>query len=1154
MKKAKALLSLLLVAAMLCSMLTPAFAAAPEPVSTSAVEEAVTDTEAVSKEAPQDVLPDATIEPTTEDASKPEDVIPAELIQPTESSVPSETASEETPADEELTTETPTAEEPSAEEPTPSTEGVAKIGDTTYATLDEAVKAAENGAVIEVLADCTTDGLNLSKDLTIRAAADLSAKPTITFVKDGIALWAKSLTFEGCNIEMSHIGSTPYAEWRWMAICGQAGSALNLIDTTMSMDGQDLPSNTHAIYADNGMKLFMDHSKLSITHYPQDALEWNGGKFDYNVEMIDSTYLSDHNRSGFTGSFNVKATRSMIDVINSTGNGSNGSNFHFIDSDVNFSDNGSHGLSAGALTVENSNISAYHNGLCGIAVSAAGDLLVDGTSTLTIARNCYKTWTASSALRMYGGKRKALIQSGAKVIIHDNEASGMETYRPTVIEDGVSLTIVNNRILRNDSNGTDGMGGGIYTYRTLTLPSDAVIYNNHALTCGDDIYCNPEEGQITFGKVGTDWALDGAPDCEHAIDGWYDDSVGARWSAHKKPVHTEVFHEDEFVETTGLATVKGELCLKAAHKVSALPPVNPDQPDAPSWEVSKSKSATALDDNFESRVTLSLPSAEQELVSDVVLVVDYSSCQNKTIQETQALLEQLMQQAERTGAKINIGTVLCRGAIRTYPESTNYALAPLNEESVNGITQMLRSSFFLSRGSNLSSGLLAGEKMLDQDTTTDNNRKYLIAISDGITFLWDDDTTAEPESLCANFSNADLPNRAMWAGPDAWDVAHGAHFVPENWNTHFDLNKINATKQDKAVTYPKYSLHRPAVNPDDPFVRPADLEQYASSVDVALYQAMTAYQRIESKYHAFSVCRAEQKDADNFPYGPSFMKFLAHGEEVTFDQIQNDICYLLDAGSTVEDVIGYGKDNKGNDYNMDFVADASKLNLTVGETALTAEAVEIEPDAFFTEHKFETARFGFGKNENDSYDYVVHYYANGKDGHSDECFVWDINVPVSNFAPVQLTYSVKLTNPQTVEGTYGEYDQFGTNHKDALYTNESATLFPVDSNGQAGVPELFEKPTVSYTVAAAPTPTPVDPTPTPVDPTPVDPTPAPTPDVKPEPTPAPAPTAAPTAAPQHNSGNGANTGDTTNMNLWFSLMTLCAMGAAGAWVISKKSR
>ena len=73
---------------------------------------------------------------------------------------------------------------------------VAKIGNTTYGKLDEAVAEAADGDTIELLQDATTEGLNLSKDLTIQAAAGLVQKPTVTFTEDGIALWGKALTFK----------------------------------------------------------------------------------------------------------------------------------------------------------------------------------------------------------------------------------------------------------------------------------------------------------------------------------------------------------------------------------------------------------------------------------------------------------------------------------------------------------------------------------------------------------------------------------------------------------------------------------------------------------------------------------------------------------------------------------------------------------------------------------------------------------------------------------------------------------------------------------------------------------------------------------------------------------------------------------------------
>lgn len=94
-------------------------------------------------------------------------------------------------------------------------------------------------------------------------------------------------------------------------------------------------------------------------------------------------------------------------------------------------------------------------------------------------------------------------------------------------------------------------------------------------------------------------------------------------------------------------------------------------------------------------------------------------------------------------------------------------------------------------------------------------------------------------------------------------------------------------------------------------------------------------------------------------------------------------------------------------------------------------------------------------------------------------FTWYIEEPVSNFAPVQLTYTVKLINPKTADGTYGKYDRDGSQHYEGLYTNQEAVLYPVDSRGNEYRSEEFAKPTVSYVVEhGTPEPGP-DPTPTP---------------------------------------------------------------------------
>lgn len=217
---------------------------------------------------------------------------------------------------------------------------VAQIGEDKYATLDEAIEAAEDGATITLLANCETAGLNLDKNLTI--AGSTEKKFTVTFNDKGIALWGKALTFKDCAVSMTGIGSTPYtAEWNWVAICASKDASLTLENATMTMDGTGA-GDAHAIYFCSNNRLNLTDSKLTIRNYAQDALEWDGGDGGYNVNLTNSTFVSDHNRSGFTGNFYATFDHSTVKVVNSTGNGSNGTYYTVKNgSEVLFDGNGS---------------------------------------------------------------------------------------------------------------------------------------------------------------------------------------------------------------------------------------------------------------------------------------------------------------------------------------------------------------------------------------------------------------------------------------------------------------------------------------------------------------------------------------------------------------------------------------------------------------------------------------------------------------------------------------------------------------------------------------------------------------------------------------------------------------------------------------------
>ena len=444
---------------------------------------------------------------------------------------------------------------------------VAKIGEQSYATLDEAIAAAKSGDTIVLVANATTQGISMRGDLTINGAGN-----AITFEKDGIAIFGHALTFKDAIVSMMGIGSTPYAEWKWMAICASKDGSLTLDNTAMNLDGTGTASGTHAIYFTSNNKLNVTNgSTLVVSNYPQDALEWDGGDGGYNLNVTGgSKVVLDHNRSGIAGTFFVKVDASELTVINNRGNGSNGSHFDIANgSEVSFKDNGSHGLSAGKLFVKGSTVTCTGNGMYGITVG--NSLNVDGTSTLKANGNKAKASASSGGgLRITKNARENFIAKGAVVEINNNGGNGLENYADLFIEDGVDLSILQNY--------EKGNGGGIYNGATgsLTLPSGAKIYNNTAAKAGDDIF---SLGKIVVPATGK-WILDQNHDGvgDHSITGWFEDGLGSdnpqRWQAHAED------EDANYMIGIEEGSFETPLALKAAHGVE-VDPGEGDEPAAP---------------------------------------------------------------------------------------------------------------------------------------------------------------------------------------------------------------------------------------------------------------------------------------------------------------------------------------------------------------------------------------------------------------------------------------------------------------------------------------------------------------------------------------------------------------------------------------------
>lgn len=457
-----------------------------------------------------------------------------------------------------------------------------------------------------------------------------------------------------------------------------------------------------------------------------------------------------------------------------------------------------------------------------------------------------------------------------------------------------------------------------------------------------------------------------------------------------------------------------------------------DPPEPPTWDHSKNKEATPLDSNYNSTVTLSLPSAQEELVSDVVFVLDKST--SNTV-ETQALdmLKDLQKKAEEDGATVKVGVVI-------FNKETHVTewkdLVTEYDDIEAAITQKISS------GTNTHAGLLAAQKMLVADTDVEDSRKHVIFVSDGITYMFDEPAQAINSQQATNGENQ------IMAGPDCWSIRHylegGDQFIPSNWNTYLQDVENHYSAVEEYIQ-PYEGMDKNNHIPKGNTVLP-------TTVDVALYKTAKLYHELSEKYHCYAVLG--NTSVQDHPWGHAFMTYLADGKEVSFDDIQNDIYYLLAKGSQVVDIIGQGKDNKGNDYNFD-VVNLKNMTITVGkdENKVTLNKEEIKS----AELPEGSIAYGFfkGATADGRYDFVVTYYPEGvadADGETREHFVWDINVSVSNFAPVQFSYDVHLTNPQTTKGTY------------KVETNVEATLTPVDSNEESGKPEKFPVPELEYTV------------------------------------------------------------------------------------------
>ena len=462
------------------------------------------------------------------------------------------------------------------------------------------------------------------------------------------------------------------------------------------------------------------------------------------------------------------------------------------------------------------------------------------------------------------------------------------------------------------------------------------------------------------------------------------------------------------------------------------------------------KTATELDENLETKVTLSFPGKREAEPSDVVFVLDKSgaSAQTDIYNQAKKFLEQISQKAKDDGLDIKVGVVLFNRVGNIQQPLTDVVTG--YDDILNAMNSSLHS------GTNMDAGLLAAKSILDADTAVKAENKHVILISDGATYLYckngdytkpytrsfgDPTKQTNPETHAAYpYGSNKMGGIWEWQSREYnlkndWKkFSDGSNFIfsqamksPEKLGEYLKYYRDQYENSDKNWAQYDYEYTDDARNNGTTNPIPVDVNA-PCNIDVAFWSTDETFQSMVNAGYDMNVYYKNAADFD----GQVFLQYLTRNSnngqlDTDFADIKAKLVDKIATGSTVEDFIG---------ADFDFINDPAKISLTANGEKLNPE-------------KIDDGAYGFGKLANGSYRFTLDY-VNG----DQEMLKLTLNEAASPSKPVVLEYSERLVNVPTEPGTH------------TLKVNESAALHPVDGNGMRGEAYEFPVPTVTYTVAA----------------------------------------------------------------------------------------
>lgn len=314
----------------------------------------------------------------------------------------------------------------------------ARIGTTLYATLDQALTAAKDGDIVEVLKDCKSKGMTISKNITVKGMDGLETKPMVTFestqkpAESGMVPGKDtSLTFENLrfystqnvfSFAAASAGSTltlkncdVESEGYYCVFINAHGITLNVVGGNYSSDygvinfGSAMPETDKWIIVNVTGATMTETANLNNQYA---VISNNNGKSNVEIHITDSVLNAEAPQDapngscikigGYPGEKNI-AANNVLTVKNST-----------LNSDAQF------GIyvertTKTDITIEDSTLNLNSTKAGGACIKAGGGsgtvekvtLTVKGNKTQLNTKSQYCVYyqkTLNSAINLEGGK------------------------------------------------------------------------------------------------------------------------------------------------------------------------------------------------------------------------------------------------------------------------------------------------------------------------------------------------------------------------------------------------------------------------------------------------------------------------------------------------------------------------------------------------------------------------------------------------------------------------------------------------------------------------------------------------------------------------------------------------------------------------------